>query len=390
MANARITPFQIAIEPAKIIDLRDRLGRTRWSPEIRNQDWTFGTSGRYLRDVVEYWRDGFDWAEQEGRMNAFSHFRTLIDGLPVHFIHEQGRGPDPLPIVLTHGWPWTFWDWHDVIGPLTDPARYGGDPADSFHVVVPSLPGFTFSNPLETGGVTPPAIAERWDRLMRNGLGFHRYGAAGGDWGSFVTAELGIQFPNRLAGVYLSYPPRFHVDPDKVPESDYDPEEADWPDRQARRRATALSHVAVQTSSPQSLAWAFNDSPAGLAGWLLERRRLWSDCDGDVENAFTRDFLLTTISLYWLTESIGSSMRIYADTFGNGLHIHSTTPPKRIDVPTGIGVFPQELALLPRRACARAVNLVHWSVLPRGGHFAPSEQPELYVEELRRFFRPLR
>lgn len=385
-----IEPFEVSIEDWRLEDLRERLNRTRWSPEVANDDWRYGTSGRYLKELAGYWLRDFDWRAQEARINQFRHFRAVIEGIPVHFIHQRGIGPSPVPLILSHGWPWTFWDWHEVIGPLSDPAAYGADPADAFDVIVPSLPGFGFSAPLEVTGITPPVIARLWHRLLREGLGYDRFGAVGGDWGSFISSELGIQFPDSVLGVYLSYPPRFHVDVENLPPEDYTAEEAGWRERQAASRPANLTHVGVQAHGPQSLAWALNDSPVGLAGWLLERRFRWSDCGGDLESAFTRDFLLTTISLYWLTETIGSSLRIYADTFGRGLHIHSSIPPGRIEVPTGIGVFPHDLALIPRRACERAVNLVHWSILPEGGHFGPAEQPALYVDELRRFFRPLR
>ncbi len=388
-----INDFTVAVAEADLGHLRRRLDDVRWSPEIANDDWSYGISGEYLRDLVEYWKDSYDWRAHEADINALANFRAEIDGTPVHFVHERGRGPNPLPLILTHGWPWTFWDWHALIGPLTDPAAFGGDPADSFDVVVPSLPGFGFSNPLPLTGVTPPTIAQRWDALMREGLGYDRYGAAGGDWGSFVTSELGIQYPDRLAGVYLSLQPLFHIraNGEPVPGRDYRPDEQDWPERHAQRRAAIGSHVLVHTTDPQTLAWSLNDSPVGLAAWLIERRRNWSDCDGDVERAFSRDFLLTTVSLYWHTQTIASSMLIYAESLrGGGANVHSTRPPSRIDVPTGIGVFPYDLALYPRSACERVANLVHWSVLPHGGHFGPAEQPELYVEELRTFFRPLR
>jgi pimeloyl-ACP methyl ester carboxylesterase len=385
-----IEPFEIDVAPARLADLRQRLRSTRWSPELKNDDWTYGMNGAYLRDLVQYWADEYSWPEEQARLNAVHHFRTVMDDVPIHFVHERGRGPNPLPLVLTHGWPETFWDWHRLIGPLVDPAAHGGDPEDSFDVVVPSLPGFAFSTPLARVDVTPPVIAGFWRRLMSEGLGYDRFGAAGNDWGSFVSSELGMQHPDDLVGIYLSYPPRFHVDVEHLSDDDYGPGERDWRVRQANLRARNLSHVDVQTQEPQSLAWALNDSPAGLAAWLIGRRHRWSDHDGDLEAVFARDFLLTTVSLYWLTETIGSSMRIYADSFGRGLRIHSSSPPPRIDVPTGIGVFPAEMTLIPRRACERVANVVHWSVLPRGGHFGPSEQPDLYIDELRRFFRPLR
>ncbi len=390
MGAIGMEPFEVEIDGWRLEDLKERLRRTRWAPEVDNDDWKYGTSGRYLKALVDYWIRDYDWRAQEERINRFRHFRTMVDGIPVHFIHERGTGPSPLPLVLSHGWPWTFWDWHELIGPLTDPAAYGGDPADAFDVIVPSLPGFAFSAPLNVTGITPVVVAGLWHRLLHDGLGYERFGAGGGDWGSFVSAELGIQFPDSLVGVYLSYPPRFHVDLENLPPDTYTAEEASWREQQAATRPANLSHVAVHSHGPQSLAWALNDSPVGLAGWLLERRFRWSDCGGDLESTFSRDFLLTTLSLYWLTETIGSSIRMYADSFGHGFRVHSSDPPGRIEVPTGIGVFPRDLALVPRSACERAANLVHWSLLPEGGHFGPSEQPALYLDELRTFFRPLR
>jgi pimeloyl-ACP methyl ester carboxylesterase len=385
-----VSPFEVSFDRSRIEDLSERLRRTRWSPEVDNEDGRYGTTGRYMRELMDYWADAFDWDAQQRALNRFENFRAVVDGITVHFIHARGQGPNPIPLILTHGWPETFWDWHRVIGPLSDPAAYGGDPADAFDVIVPSLPGFAYSSPLEVTGVTPPVVARLWHRLMQDGLGYSRFGAAGGDWGSFTSSELAIQFPDDVLGIYLSYPPRFHVDVENLPDSDYDEMELDWRSRQTHHRATNLSHVPVQTHGPQTLAWGFNDSPAGLASWLLEPRIRWSDCNNDVESVYSRDYLVTTFSLYWMTETIGSSMRIYADTFGDGLKMHSSTPPARIEVPTGIGVYPQETSLIPRKACARVANLVLWSVHPRGGHFAAAEQPDLYVEDIRRLFRPLR
>jgi pimeloyl-ACP methyl ester carboxylesterase len=390
MTGLPISSFEPTFEDAQVDHLRERLRGTRWSPEADNADGRYGNNGRYLRHLVDYWMDGYDWDEQEAALNAFRHVRTAVDGIPIHFVHERGRGPDPVPLILSHGWPETFWDWHRVIGPLSDPAAHGGDPGDSFDVVVPSLPGFAYSSPVDVTGITPPLIAQLWRRIMRDGLGYERFGAAGGDWGSYVSSELAIQFPDDVIAVQLSYPPRFHVDVENLPDSDYGPDEADWRERQSRHRAVNLSHVPPQTHGPQTLAWALNDSPVGLASWLLEPRIRWSDCGGDVESVYTREFLLTTFSLFWMTETVGSSMRIYADSFGHGRNIHSTDPPRRIEVPTGISVFPEETTLMPRKACERAVNLTHWSVHPRGGHFAAAEQPEAYIEDLRALFRPLR
>jgi pimeloyl-ACP methyl ester carboxylesterase len=383
-------PFSISVSDAEIDDLHRRLRATRWSPEVENDDWRYGTNGDYLRDLIGYWSNAFDWRAREAEMNAIPQFRTVIDGVPIHFLHVRGKGSRPMPVVLTHGWPWTFWDWAAMIGPLTDPEAYGGDPDDSFDVIIPSLPGFIFSTPLTHTGVTVPVIASLWDRLLRDVLGYDRYGAAGGDWGAAVTIALGRSYADSLTGIYLSTPPILLAGGvDNLREDDYGPNETGWLQRTKLKWATTTSHVAVHTADPQTLAWALNDSPAGLASWLIERRRSWSDCQGDVEKAFSRDFLLTTTSLYWFTHTIGSSMRLYADSFRGG-PVRSSEGSGRIDCAIGIGVFPEEVALLPRRVCERIGDLVHWSVLPRGGHFAPAEQPRIYTNELQTFFRPLR
>jgi pimeloyl-ACP methyl ester carboxylesterase len=389
--------FTVHFPDEALDDLKRRLTHTRWSPEIANADWDYGVNGSYLREVVEYWRDTFDWREQEAEINRFDHYRVeLGEGVPVHYIHQEGKGPNPLPIILSHGWPWTFWDWHAVIGPLTDPAAHGGDPADAFEVIVPSVPGFGLSVPLRRQGITAPVVADLWARLMGEVLGFERFAAAGGDWGSFVTWELGTRYVPRMVGVYLSFPPIWHAGGvEGLSPEQYSADEAGWYEKTLKKwNDTAVSHLTVHSKDHQTLAWALADSPVGLAAWLLERRRNWSDCGGDVESRFTRDFLLTQVTLYWLTESIASSMQLYAEQYRAGAAAadNYTGPmkPARIEAPTGIGVFPEDVALLPRSVCEEAANLRHWSVQPEGGHFAPSEVPAAYVEELRTFFRPLR
>ena len=382
-------PFEIAIDDHAIDKLRHRLSQTRWAPESGNFDGRYGVQQGYLRDLVEYWLDEFDWRRQEAQMNSHDHFRTEIDHVPIHYMVARGRGPHPIPLILSHGWPSSFWDFHEIVGPLTDPAAHGGDERDAFDVIIPSLPGFTFSTPLEVTGVTPARIARMWRDLMGR-LGYRRFGCAGGDWGSAISVEMGAQFADDVIGVYLSSSPRFLVDEQKLTEDDYGPGEEDWRDGGARRRLNSVHHTSVQTHGPQTLSWGLNDSPVGLASWLLERWQRWSDSHGDVESVFTRDFLLTTISLYWFTQSIGSSMRIYADTFAGDSPMRATHFERRVEVPTGIVVFPRELSLFPRSACERVTNLVHWTVLPRGGHFGAAEQPALYVEDIRAFFRPLR
>ena len=380
--------FAIAVPEEQIEDLRRRLARTRWPLDPGNSDWRYGTNRAWLEDLVAYWREGYDWRVHEAAMNRFEHFRVTLDDVPVHFIHRRGVGPSPLPLVLTHGWPWTFWDFAETIDALADPGAHGGEPGDAFDVVVTSLPGYGFSVPLERTGVTTRTTAALWVRLMRDVLGYDRFGAHGGDWGASVTAQLGHEFPEHLIGVHLSLPVLLRasyysgIGPD-----DFGPDEQGWFERMQRRMRSAESHVAVHTRDPQTLAFALNDSPVGLAAWILERRRAWSDHQGNVFDAFSRDFLITNVMLYWVTGTIRSSMHWYLE--------HRRNPPvairpERINLPTGIAMFPREVMRVPRRAAERKYDLRRWSELTRGGHFAAMEQPELLVEEIRSFFRPFR
>lgn len=389
-------PFELKVEQSALDDLSERLKKTRWSPEIANIDWEYGASGAYLHDLVDYWIHEYDWRLQEEEINRFTHYRVeLAPGVPIHFIRQVGKGPHPLPIILSHGWPWTFWDWHQLIGPLSDPASYGGDPKDAFDVIVPSLPGFGLSTPLEASGITAPVVADLWYQLMHEVLGYDSFAAAGGDWGSFVTWELGTRYAPSMAGVYLSFPPIWHAGGvEGLRAEDYSPEEAGWLEKTHKKWKTAVSHLTVHSRDHQTLAWALNDSPVGLAAWLLERRRNWSDCNGDLDSRYSRDFLLTNVSIYWLTQSISSSMQLYAEQFRAGSkaadNYSGAQIPPRIEAPTGIGVYPEEVALLPRKICESAANLVYWNVLKEGGHFAPAEVPDTYIHELRTFFRSLR
>ena len=322
-------------------------------------------------------------------MNGYANYRVEIDGIPIHFVHERGRGPAPMPLILTHGWPWTFWDYERLIGPLSDPARFGGDANDAFDVVVPSLPGTAFSSPLRTTGIGVVATADLWLQLMRDVLGYDRFAAGGGDSGAFVSVRLGHAHADEVIGVHLNFPAAVSMDAlASIPREDYTPEEAEWMQARPQARGTS-AHMAVHIEDPQTLSWAMNDSPAGLAAWLIERRRNWSDCDGDVERRFTMDELLTGVSLYWLTGTFHTSVRFYAESFRAPWPlVHDRQPP--VTVPTAVAVFPRELLHVPRRFMERQVNLARWTVMPRGGHFAPSEEPELMVEDIRAFFRELR
>jgi pimeloyl-ACP methyl ester carboxylesterase len=384
-------PFTVAVPDEELETLRTRLRTTRWAPDTGNAAWDYGVERGWLQDLVRYWADDFDWRAQEKEINGYPAFRVEIDGTPVHYLHVKGVGPAPKPIILSHGWPWTFWDWRKVIGPLTDPAAHGGDPADAFDVVVPSLPGFGFSVPLNGTGFGARRIADLWHALMTRVLGYERYAAGGGDWGSTITGELGHGYPESVVGVWLTLPNVPGVKLWEIGESDFAPDEKWMWARALEARPTITSHSTVHRNEPQTISYALHDSPAGLAGWILGRRRDWGDwrsAGSDVFDLFDRDFLCTTASIYWHSGSIASSMRIYHDHYTD----NSPPPPRHdrtpaIEVPTAFAVFPHELLLLPRGVAERATNLQRWTVMPRGGHYPPAEQPELVVDELRAFFR---
>jgi pimeloyl-ACP methyl ester carboxylesterase len=381
-------PFRTEIPEAAIDDLKSRLRSTRLAEDFGNAGGRFGVEGGWLGDMIHYWAETFDWRAQEHAINAFAHYRAEIDDVPIHYIHAPGKGPDPIPILLTHGWPWTFWDWHRLIGPLSDPAAHGGDPADAFDVIVPSLPGFGFSAPLRRTDIGVRAIARLWVRLMREAAGHGRFIAAGGDWGSLVSAELGHAHPDHVLGVHLTLPLVPGLDPASIRPSDYAGDEQWMAERTAAARSVSRGHILAHRQSAQTLAYAFEDSPAGLAAWIWEKRRDWSDCGGEIERAFDRDFLCTTASLYWFTRTIGTSMRLYAADSGHLAPLHERRP--TIGVPTAFAVAPQELLLIPRRVAAERTNLVRWTRLPHGGHFLPAEAPELLIQEYRAFARKLR
>lgn len=383
-------PFEIAIPQADLDDMLTRLRHTRWAHEFGNDDWAYGVNRAWLQDLVSYWASEYCWRQQEALMNSYPQFMATVDGIPIHFIHVRGNGLDPRPLILSHGWPWTFWDWHKVIGPLTDPAAHGGDPADAFDVVIPSLPGAGFSVPLTTTGLGARRIADLWHTLMTDVLGYRRFCAGGGDWGSTVTGELGHGYPDDVVGVWLTLPNLPGVALWDITRDDFAPDEQWMWQRNEEVRGTIVSHSTVHRTDPQTIAYALADSPAGTAAYILGRRRDWSDNDGDVFSVFDRDFLCTTASIYWLTGSIASSMRIYKEHYTGGrppAPRHDRRP--AIEVPTAFAVFPKELLLLPRAVAARATNLRRWQVQPRGGHFPPAEAPDLVVNELRSFFRDL-
>jgi len=382
-------PFTIDVPQASLDDLAERLRRSRLPLDFANDDWRYGTNRDYLEEFIEYWLSTYDWRTHEAAMNAFANYKVEIEDVPIHFVHERGVGPDPVPLILSHGWPWTFWDFKEVIRPLADPAAFGGDPADAFDVVVPSLPGFGFSSPVTKPGVSPQKTGDLWDRLMREVLRYERYGAQGGDWGAIITGMMGHKFADHLIGIHVNLPALPGGALGRVKPEDYGPGEEEWHERMTTRMKSAQSHLAVNTNDPQSLAYALNDSPAGLAAWILERRRNWADTDGDVESRFSKDHLITTVMIYWVTQSFSTAMRFYWENAHDPWRpVHDRQPV--VETPTGIAVFPKELLFLPRKIAEQEANLVHWSVMPSGGHFAQAEEPELFVNDVREFFRKVR
>jgi pimeloyl-ACP methyl ester carboxylesterase len=379
----QLEPFTIAVPEAALGDLRARLAQTRW-PDPGAGSWQDGTDLAYLQDVVAYWRDTYDWRRAEARLNGIPQVRVACDGLKIHALHVRGEGPAPLPLVITHGWPGSVVEMLAILPLLTDPAAHGADPSDAFHVVVPSLPGYGFSERPQTGGVEIRAIARMWLELM-TALGYERFGAQGGDWGAGVSAQLALAAPERVAGVHLNFMTRaFMHAPRNV--SDYGPDELAYFEDVERFARDEGAYAHVHGTKPQSLAYGLNDSPAGLAAWILEKFRTWSDCGGDVESAFDRDDLLTNISIYWFTQTIASSIRLYRER-----NLAPVVPPQtRPEVPFGYAAFPKELYQPPRRLMERAFKIERYEAMPRGGHFAAMEQPELLASEIRAFFRPYR
>lgn len=383
-----ITPFKINIPQDEVDALRNRLSNTRWAPELDNEDWSYGVNGTYLRELTSYWAHEFNWRAQEARINAFPQFRTKIDGVQIHFIHVRGKGPNPVPIILNHGWPWTFWDFKDVIMPLADPEAYGGRAEDAFDVVVPSLPGFCFSGPMAQTGVGYVETADLWVKLMK-GLGYDRFVTHGGDAGAFVSAHLGHAYAESILGVHLSFPVLPGVAHDAGDPADFTPAEHESIGQQKRGPGDFV-HVLINSTDPQTLAWAMHDSPVGQAAWILLRRRAWSDCKGDVETKFDRDTLLTYLSLYWFTNCfVGTELFCRASDFPKPMDLVNDIKPE-VSVPTAVAMLPKDLLHRPRALVAAHTDLRQWTLFPSGGHFGAAEEPVLMTEDIRSFVRPLR
>lgn len=381
----RISPFRIAVPDSVLTDLRERLARTRFPDEMPGSGWGYGTELAYMRELVDYWRERYDWRAAEARLNALPQFRAEVGGLGIHFIHVRGRGPRPLPLVITHGWPGSVAEFEQIIGPLTDPAAHGGAAADAFDVVCPSMPGYGFSDHPREPGMDPERIAALWAQLMQ-GLGYQRFGAQGGDWGAMVSTYLGYRHPAQVVGVHLNMV--IALPPDPANPTDGLSQEELIPLLRAQQFfKEETGYQRIQGTKPQTLAYGLNDSPAGLAAWIVEKFRAWSDCDGEVERRFSKDQLLTNVMLYWAPETANSSCRLYCEAIRA-----EKFPPTgfRVDVPTGCALFPAEIFRPPRAWVEKLYNVQRWTPMPSGGHFAAMEEPALLVEDVRAFFRPLR
>jgi len=376
-----LRPFRIEVPGAELDDLRDRLQRTRWPEAETVDDWSQGIPLAYLRELCAYWSEEYDWRAREARLNASPQFLTAIDGLDHHVVHVRSPHRDALPLVLTHGWPGSVVEFQEVLGPLTDPEAHGGDAADAFHVVCPSLPGYGFSGKPAASGWGVERIARAWAELMAR-LGYARYGAQGGDWGSAVTTELARLDADHLVGIHLTMPV---VAPSALTFEDMTPaEEAAVADMAAYRKWES-GYATQQSTRPQTLGYGLVDSPVGQCAWIMEKFHAWTDCDGHPERAIGRDALLDNVMVYWLNRAGASSARLYWESFGRG------GTDGTVDVPTGCSIFPKELVRISRRwAATRFRDIRWWHELDAGGHFAALEQPALFVDEVRAFFRLVR
>jgi pimeloyl-ACP methyl ester carboxylesterase len=383
-SDAEVRPFRIEVAQTDLDDLRGRLAHTRWPDELPEAGWDYGVPLGYLTELADYWRTSYDWRTQEAKLNAFAQFTTTIDGATIHFLHVRSPEPDALPLILTHGWPGSVAEFLKVIGPLSDPRAHGGDPADAFHLVVPALPGFGFSGPTRAKGWNTARAARAWAELMRR-LGYDRYGAQGGDLGALLSPELGHVDPDHVVGIHLNaatvgFIPWGEVDPEQL--ATLTGEERARLERLRRFLAEGNAYFQMQATRPQTIAYSLTDSPAGLLAWIVDKFNEWTY--GPLERAVERDELLTNVMFYWLTRTAGSAARIYYEN----MHGAATWGRPPSPIPVGVAAFAEDIAI--RRYGEQGNNIVHWSDFDRGGHFAALEAPDLFVGDVRAFFRRLR
>ena len=391
MDTARARPFEIRVDEAVLADLGVRLAATRLPPDQGPAGWDAGSNPAYLRELLEHWRSAYDWRAQEAMLNTFAHFQAEVRGADIHFIHERGHGPRALPLILTHGFPDSFTRFLELVPLLTDPASHGGDPEDVFDVVVPSLPWCGFSRQLERGEGAMFGVHQTWHELMTDVLGYERYGAHGGDWGSTITEQMARSHAKSVIGIHLTDVPFWHSL--RAPK-DPTPAEKAYLDHVAQFQMQEGAYAMIQGRKPQTLADGLDDSPIGLAAWLIEKFQRWSDCGADLDSCYTKDQLLTNVMVYWVTESIGGSFTPYFDVLNAGAPRWISEAVKQKlgsdDVPAAFAMFPKDLSHPPREWAERFFNVRRWSEFSRGGHFAALEQPAELAADIRAFFRPLR
>jgi len=383
-ADTAVRPFTIRVPDAVLADLKTRLANPRVVEPLDAGGWAYGTDTTYLKQLLTYWRDRFDWRAQERALNQFEQFTTNIDGLTIHFLHRRSKQAHAFPLLITHGWPGSFVEFAKIIGPLTDPAAHGGRAEDAFDIVIPSIPGFGFSGKPREPGYDPARIGAVEAKLMAR-LGYQRYGVQGGDWGSIIGTQIALNDAPHVAGLHIN------MCTAAAPAGDpndglSDAEKARLKVRQTFQ-AEETGYQQIQGTKPQTIGIALNDSPAGLAAWIVEKFKTWCDCDGNPESIFTKDELLTNITLYWVTQTAASSARIYYESRHAAA---DPAGPRRIEVPTACADFPKEIIWAPRRWLERRYNIARWTVMPKGGHFAAFEQPALLVDDVRAFFRTVR
>jgi epoxide hydrolase len=377
-----VEPFLVNVDEVVLDDLRDRLARTRFAQQVDGSSWDAGMPGDYLRELVAYWRDDYDWRAEEARLNQLNQYRTTIDDQTIHFVHARSPHADAMPLLLTHGWPGSFVEFQEVIPKLVDPTAHGGRAEDAFHVVAPSLPGYAFSGPTKSPGWDVLRIARAFTVLMDR-LGYDRYGAQGGDWGAQVTTRIPLLDPEHCIAIHLNMALGSRpAEPGPLTEE----EQADLASMALFQRKEA-AYAAEQGTKPNTVGAALDDSPVGLLAWIVEKFRTWSDCDGDPESCFTRDQLLTNVTVYWVTGTATSAARLYFESNRSGV-LSAELP--FITVPTGVARYPKEVLGWPRAWVERQYHVTSWTTMPRGGHFAAMEQPELFAEDLRAFFRTVR
>jgi pimeloyl-ACP methyl ester carboxylesterase len=375
-----VTPFSIDVPQSVLDDLNERIRKTRWTDEPVDAGWNYGTNPGYLRELTDYWINKYNWRNQEAELNKFNHFKTEIDGIGIHFIYEKGKGSHPVPLILTHGWPDSFYRFYKVIPMLTNPERFGGSSNESFDVIVPSIPGFGFSDKV---AMSYDKISVLWKKLMTDILGYESFLAAGGDLGTRITKSLAISYPENVAAIHLTDVglPNGREDQSKMtaPEQEFVKFVQNWIKKES-------GYAILQSTKPQTLGYGLNDSPVGLASWIIEKFYSWSDSRGNPEKRFTKDELLTNIMIYWVTQTINTSIRMYLENARVNSAPDRSSALKKVDVPTGVAVFPPIEINTPVEWAERMVNLKRFTKMSEGGHFSALEVPELYVKDLREFF----